>query len=73
MTTRQFSALASAIAQTMAAVRAQHCQPPHFRPTAPVSGSFGCMKCGGKVSFTVSEIGRTAGRCSSVGCIRWND
>ncbi|CAN7321962.1 hypothetical protein LJR084_001856 [Variovorax sp. LjRoot84] len=74
MTTKHFSALASATARAIAAVRTEHCPAPDFRPAAAVRGSMPCMKCRGRLSFTASAIdGRTSGRCSSSGCIRWNE
>jgi hypothetical protein len=74
MTTPRFRAISSAVARTMSAVRAQHCQPPTFRPAAPVRDSMRGMACGGLLQYTASAIdGRTSGRCSSAGCIRWTE
>lgn len=74
MTTRHFSALASATARAIAAVRTEHCPAPTFRPAATVRGAMRCLKCGGRLTFTASAIhGRTSGRCSSAGCINWNE
>lgn len=74
MTTATFNRQAGAIARAMSAVRSQHCQPPSYRPAAPVRASMRCAACGGLLNFTASAIdGRTSGRCSSAGCIRWSE
>lgn len=73
MTTQHFSAMASATARAMAAVRTEHCPAPDYRPAAPVRASMPCTKCGGVLKFNVSADGRTSGRCSSAGCITWRD
>lgn len=73
MTTATFSRLAGPTARAMAAVRTEHCRPPSYRPAAAVRGTMRCH-CGGILNFTVSPIdGRTSGRCSSAGCIRWSE
>ncbi|VTU28360.1 hypothetical protein [Variovorax sp. RA8] len=69
MTTSNVSTLASATACAMAAVRLQHCPPPDLRPAAAVRGVMPCTRCQGRLTFT---DGRTTGRCSSSGCIRWS-
>lgn len=73
MTTMHFSRLASATARAIAAVRTEHCPAPTFRPAAPVRGSMRCTKCGGLLHFTAATSGRTFGRCSSAGCVTWNE
>ena len=73
MTTKHFSALASATARAMAAVRTEHCPAPSYRPAAPVRASMPCTKCSGALKFTVSAEGRTSGRCSSAGCVTWSE
>ena len=74
MTTQRTSALFGATARAIAEVRGLHCKPPEYRPVTPVRASIRCAKCGGLLTFTVSAIdGRTTGRCSSIGCITWND
>lgn len=74
MTAMHFSRLASATARAIAAVRTEHCPAPTFRPAATVRGSMPCTKCGGRLTFTASaSTGRTAGRCSSAGCVHWSE
>lgn len=73
MTTMHFSRLASATARAIAAVRTAHCPAPTFRPAAPVRGSMRCTKCAGRLPFNVSADGRTSGKCSSAGCVNWNE
>jgi len=74
VTTPGFGAFSSAVARAMAEVRKQHCQPPHYRPAQTQRGSIRCTKCRGLLTFTVSAVdGRTSGRCTSVGCIKWTD
>jgi hypothetical protein len=74
MTTPGFGAFSSAVARAMAEVRKQHCQRPHYRPAQTQRGSIRCTKCGGLLTFTVSAVdGRTSGRCTSAGCIKWTD
>ena len=73
MTTRHFSALASATARAMAAVRTEHCPAPDYRPAADVGGSMPCPRCRGRLTFKASSSGRTSGKCSSVGCVTWNE
>ncbi|OUM00530.1 hypothetical protein [Variovorax sp. JS1663] len=74
MTTKHYAALASARAQAMNAVHQQHCQPPTFRPAADVRASMPCPKCKGRLTYSAcARTGRTAGQCSSVGCVTWRD
>lgn len=74
MTTPGFGAFSGAVARAIAAVRAQHCQPPTYRPASAVRGTIRCARCGGNLTYTASAIdGRTTGRCSSAGCIRWSE
>jgi hypothetical protein len=73
VTTSRFSALASATARAIASVRTEHCPAPDFRPAAPVRGSMRCTKCAGLLHFTAATSGRTTGRCSSAGCVTWNE
>lgn len=72
MTTARFSALAGPTARAIAAVRNQHCQPPTYRPSAPVSGHMACTKCRSRLNFTVTAEGHTSGRCVAAACIRWS-
>ncbi|BEP44093.1 hypothetical protein [Variovorax sp. V15] len=74
MTRPGFGAFSSAVARAQAAVRSQHCQPPTFRPAQSERGTIRCTKCGGNLNYTASAIdGRTTGRCSTAGCVTWND
>lgn len=74
MTTPGFGAFSSAVARAMSEVRSQHCKPPTFRPAETARGTIRCTRCGGNLTFTASAIdGRTSGRCSSSGCIKWTD
>lgn len=73
MTTMHFSRLASATARAIASVRTEHCPAPTFRPAATVRGSMPCTKCGGLLHFAAATSGRTTGRCSSSGCVNWNE
>lgn len=72
MTTAAFSALAGPTARAIAAVREKHCQPPTYKPDAPVSGRIDCPKCGSRLNFTVTANGHTSGRCVAAACIRWS-
>lgn len=70
MTTSTFNALAGATARAMAAVHALHPKPPERQ----VRASIRCTKCGGLLTYGVSAVdGRTHGRCSSAGCVRWSE
>lgn len=74
MTTATFNRQSGAIARAVAAVRTAHCPPPTYRPAAAVRASMRCAACGGLLTYTASAIdGRTSGRCSSAGCIRWSE
>lgn len=74
MTTRHFSALASATAKANAEVRRLHCPEPSLKPHADVKGAMPCLKCRGRLTYAVSsKDGRTSGKCSSVGCVTWNE
>lgn len=72
MTTAAFAALRGPTISAIAAVREQHCQPPTFRPRAPVSDHIRCPKCGSRLNFTVTAEGHTSGRCVAAACIRWS-
>lgn len=72
MTTAAFSALAGPIARAVAKVREQHCPPPTYRPSAPVSAHMNCPKCGSRLNFKVTADGHTSGRCVAAACIRWS-
>jgi len=73
VTTSTFSALASATARAIAAVRSPHCPalssalqnrcaPPCAAPSAAAS------------TYSVSSVdGRTTGRCTGAGCITWSE
>lgn len=69
----RFNSLASLIAQAVSHLRSQHCQPPSYSPQATVRSTMRCTKCGGTLPYLVSVTGKTSGRCSSAGCVRWND
>lgn len=74
MTTPGFIALSSAVARTKDQIYRTHCGGMASVPPAPVKASMRCLKCGGLFNYTVSAIdGRTTGRCSSAGCLKWAD
>lgn len=74
MTRPGFGALSSAVAQTKAAIFRQHFDPKTLRPAETVKASMQCMRCRGLLTYTASAIdGRMTGRCSSAGCIRWDE
>lgn len=56
----------------VAKVREQHCPPPTYRPSAPVSAHMTCPKCGSRLNFKVTAEGHTSGRCVAAACIRWS-
>lgn len=74
MTRPGFIALSGATARAMAQVRQQHCQPPTFRPAETARGTIRCTACRGNLTYTASAVdGRTTGRCSTAGCLKWSD
>lgn len=72
MTSAAFAALQGPTARAIASVREQHCQPPTYRPSAPVSAHINCPKCGSRLNYRVTAEGHTYGRCAAAACIRWD-
>jgi len=69
-----FGVFSSAVARAMSEVRGLHCPPPTFRPSQTARGTIRCTGCGGNLNYTASAIdGRTTGRCSTAGCVKWSD
>ena len=73
MTAASFSALVGPTARAIAAMRNEHCQPPTFKPEAPVSDHIACPKCGSRLNYRVTEDGQTYGRCVAAACIKWSN
>lgn len=74
MTRPHFLAQTSAIVNAKAAIYRAHRCDPVTPPAQSLKSSTRCPSCRGLLQYTVSSIdGRTTGRCSSAGCLRWSD
>jgi hypothetical protein len=62
-----------ATARALDAIKSVHCQPPAYAPPAPVKGEIPCTRCKQRLKFTVLASGKSTGRCTTRGCLNWNE